>query len=145
MLASRTFHAGLFLVRQLEFALFDMQLHAAGTMDFEAVLSAVRKEVSVIPVPAFNRFAHSFAHVFSGGYAAGYYSYLWAEVMSSDAFAAFEEAGLFDRATGERFLKAILERGGSASARTLFEEFRGRQPQEDAFLRQHGIVQTASS
>ncbi|MBW3566672.1 MAG: M3 family metallopeptidase [Proteobacteria bacterium] len=140
MLASRTFHAGLFLVRQLEFALFDMQLHSSGTMDFESVLKSVREEVSVIPVPAFNRFAHSFAHIFAGGYAAGYYSYLWAEVMSSDAFAAFEEAGLFDRSTGTRFLTAVLERGGSASARELFEAFRGRQPQEDAFLRQHGIV-----
>lgn len=145
MLASRNFHAGLFLVRQLEFALFDMQLHAAATVDFEAVLKAVRNEVSVIPVPAFNRFAHSFAHIFAGGYAAGYYSYLWAEVMSSDAFAAFEEAGLFDRKTGERFLNAILERGGSASARQLFEEFRGRQPQEEAFLRQHGIVENVRS
>lgn len=143
MLASRTFHAGLFLVRQLEFALFDMQLHNSGTMDFESVLKSVREEVSVIPVPAFNRFAHSFAHIFAGGYAAGYYSYLWAEVMSSDAFAAFEETGLFDRSTGTRFLSAILERGGSASARELFEAFRGRQPQEDAFLRQHGIVAAA--
>ncbi|HEX6927700.1 MAG TPA: M3 family metallopeptidase, partial [Gammaproteobacteria bacterium] len=83
LLASRNFHAGLFLVRQLEFALFDMKLHAAGTMDFEAVLQAVRNEVSVVPVPAFNRFAQGFSHIFAGGYSAGYYSYLWAEVMSA--------------------------------------------------------------
>lgn len=139
LLASRNFHAGLFLARQLEFALFDIKLHAAGTVDFESVLQAVRKEIAVVPVPAFNRFAHGFSHIFAGGYAAGYYSYLWAEVMSADAFAAFEEAGLFDRATGERFLAAILERGGTASAAELFAAFRGRAPREDAFLRQHGI------
>ncbi len=143
MLASRNFHAGLFLVRQLEFALFDMKLHAAGTMDFEAVLQAVRNEVSVVPVPAFNRFAHGFSHIFAGGYSAGYYSYLWAEVMSADAYAAFEEAGLFDRATGERFLHAILEKGGSANAGELFRQFRGRPPADDAFLRQHGIEPAA--
>ena len=139
MLASRNFHAGMFLARQLEFALFDMQLHASGTMDFEAVLHAARDEAAVVPAPAFNRFAHGFSHIFAGGYAAGYYSYLWAEVMSADAFAAFEEAGLFDRRTGMRFLNAILEKGGSADAGQLFEDFRGRPPMDDAFLRHHGI------
>lgn len=139
MLASRNFHAGLFLVRQLEFALFDMQLHAAATDDFEAVLNSVRDEVAVVPVAPFNRFAHTFAHIFAGGYSAGYYSYLWAEVMSADAFAAFEEAGLFDRTTGERFLHSILEKGGSDKAEKLFEQFRGRRPDQEAFLRHHGI------
>ncbi|HEX7047478.1 MAG TPA: M3 family metallopeptidase [Gammaproteobacteria bacterium] len=145
LLATRNFHAGLFLVRQLEFALFDMKLHAAATMDFESVLQAVRSEVTVVPVPAFNRFAHGFSHIFAGGYSAGYYSYLWAEVMSADAYAAFEEAGLFDRATGERFLHAILEKGGSANAGDLFRDFRGRPPVDDAFLRLHGIEAAAQN
>lgn len=139
MLASRNFHAGLFLVRQLEFALFDMQLHAAAIDDFESVLNAVRDAVAVVPAAPFNRFAHTFAHIFAGGYSAGYYSYLWAEVMSADAFAAFEETGLFDRAMGERFLHSILEKGGSDKAEKLFEQFRGRRPDEKAFLRHHGI------
>ena len=140
MIASRNFHAGLFLVRQLEFALFDMRLHAASTTAFEDVLREVREQVAVIPAPEFNRFAHTFSHIFAGGYAAGYYSYLWAEVMSADAFAAFEEAGLFDRATGERFMRCILEKGSTEKAAVLFEHFRGRPPTQDAFLRHHGIA-----
>ena len=143
MLASRNFHAGLFLARQLEFATFDMKLHASGSTDVLGTLDAVREEVAVVPAPPFNRFPNSFSHIFAGGYAAGYYSYLWAEVMSSDAFAAFEEAGLFDRATGQRFLSSILERGGSADPEDLFVEFRGRKPNQDAFLRHHGLENAA--
>lgn len=143
MLAGRNFHAGLFLVRQLEFATFDMRLHATGTSDVMGTLAEVRKDVAVVPAPDFNRFPHSFSHIFAGGYAAGYYSYLWAEVMSSDAFAAFEEVGLFDRATGQRFLSSILERGGSADPETLFVEFRGRRPEQAAFLRHHGLEDAA--
>ena len=143
MLASRTFHAGLFLVRQLEFATFDMRLHTGDGKDVMGTLAEVRDEVAVVPAPSFNRFPHSFSHIFAGGYAAGYYSYLWAEVMSADAFGAFEEAGLFDRATGQRFLASILERGGSADPESLFVEFRGRKPTQEAFLRQHGLENAA--
>lgn len=148
MLASRNFHAGLFLLRQLEFGLFDMRLHIdAGQVrtgqDVMQVLNSVRQAVAVVPAPGFNRFPHAFSHIFAGGYAAGYYSYLWAEVMSSDAFAAFEENGLFDRTTGERFLASILERGGSADPQQLFTEFRGRSPTQDAFLRHHGMEDAA--
>lgn len=143
MLASRNFHAGMFLARQLEFATFDMKLHASGSTDVLGTLEQVRKEIAVVPAPSFNRFPNSFSHIFAGGYAAGYYSYLWAEVMSSDAFGAFEEAGIFDRATGQRFLSSILERGGSAEPEDLFVEFRGRKPTQDAFLRHHGLENAA--
>jgi oligopeptidase A len=103
-------------------------------------LDEVRREVAVIEPPAYNRFAHAFSHVFGGGYAAGYYSYKWAEVLAADAFAAFEEHGVFDRATAERFRRAVLATGGSRKALDAFVEFRGRAPQLDALLRQAGIA-----
>jgi oligopeptidase A len=141
---SRTFLAGLAMVRQLEFALFDFKLHhefdpERGSRVLE-VLAAVRRDVAVIEAPAFNRFPHSFGHVFGGGYAAGYYSYKWAEVLAADAFSAFEAAGIFDRATAERFRHAILASGGSRKALDAFIEFRGRAPQLDALLEQAGIA-----
>jgi oligopeptidase A len=141
---SRTFLAGLAMMRQLEFALFDFRLHheydpARGSRVLE-ILDEVRNEVAVIKPPAFNRFPNSFGHVFGGGYAAGYYSYKWAEVLAADAFAAFEEAGVFDRHTAERFRRAILATGGSRNALDAFVEFRGRPPQLDALLRQSGIA-----
>jgi oligopeptidase A len=107
--------------------------------DQQVRLREVRSAVSVVPVPEWNRFAHSFGHIFAGGYAAGYYSYKWAEVLAADAFAAFEENGVFDRATAQRFLDAILSRGGSRDALEAFVEFRGRGPDVRALLRQHGI------
>jgi oligopeptidase A len=141
---SRTFHAGLQGVRQLEFALFDFRLHAeydpARPADVHETLAAVRAAVSVVPVPTFNRFAHSFQHVFSGGYAAGYYSYKWAEVLAADAFSAFEEYGVFDTDTAHRFLGEILERGGSRDALEAFVAFRGREPSIEALLRQTGLA-----
>jgi oligopeptidase A len=145
---SRTFLSGLAMVRQLEFALFDFRLHeeydpARGSRVLE-VLAEVRREVAVIEPPPFNRFAHSFGHIFGGGYAAGYYSYKWAEVLAADAFAAFEEAGVFDRATAERFRRAVLATGGSRKALDAFIEFRGRGPSLDALLRQSGIAERAS-
>jgi oligopeptidase A len=100
----------------------------------------VRDEVAVVRPPPFNRFPHSFQHVFSGGYAAGYYSYKWAEVLSADAFGAFEEQGVFDVATARRFLHAILERGGSRDAMEAFVEFRGRRPEIEPLLRQMGLA-----
>ncbi len=139
MLGARHFHSALFLLRQLEFALFDFRLHMtpgpAAPNFVQRTLDAVRREVAVMQPPAWNRFAHGFSHIFSGGYAAGYYSYLWAEVLAADAYGAFEEAGVFDRATGKRFMQAILEQGGSRKAMELFVEFRGREPTLDAFLR----------
>jgi oligopeptidase A len=142
--ASRSFQAGLQSVRQLEFALFDFQLHAeyhpGHTSQVADVLARVREEVAVVRPPAFNRFAHSFQHIFSGGYAAGYYSYKWAEVLSADAFAAFEESGIFDAATARRFRTAILERGGSRDALDAFVEFRGRKPEIEPLLRQLGLA-----
>ncbi|HEU5398165.1 MAG TPA: M3 family metallopeptidase [Gammaproteobacteria bacterium] len=144
MQGARHFHSGLFLLRQLEFALFDFRLHMQ-THEIDAglvqrTLDAVRREVAVVIPPAWNRFAHGFSHIFSGGYAAGYYSYLWAEVLAADAYAAFEEAGVFDRATGRRFMASILEQGGSRKAMELFVEFRGREPTLDAFLRLNGLA-----
>lgn len=144
MQAARHFHAGLFLVRQLEFALFDFRVHleydpthGANTL---GVLDEVRREVAAIVPPAWHRFPHSFTHVFAGGYAAGYYSYLWAEVLSADAFAAFEEAGLFDAKTGERYRREILAVGGSRPALESFVAFRGREPTPDALLKSYGFA-----
>jgi oligopeptidase A len=144
MLGARHFHSALFLLRQLEFALFDFRLHmtpGAAAPDFvQRTLEATRREVAVVQPPNWNRFAHGFSHIFSGGYAAGYYSYLWAEVLAADAYGAFEEAGIFDRATGRRFMQSILEQGGSRKAMELFVEFRGREPTLDAFLRLNGLA-----
>ncbi len=144
MLAARTFQAGMQIVRQLEFALFDFRLHQEydprqGPRVYE-LLDEVRKQVAVFRPPSFNRFPHSFAHIFSGGYAAGYYSYKWAEVLSADAFSSFEENGIFDAETGRRFLQTVLEQGGSREPMELFIEFRGREPTLDALLRHHGIA-----
>jgi len=144
MLAARHFHAGLFLVRQLEFALYDFRLHleydpARGPRTME-LLEEVRREVAVIHPPAWQRFPHSFGHIFAGGYAAGYYSYLWAEVLSADAFDAFERAGLFDDETGQRFRREILAVGGSRPALESFIAFRGREPEPEALLRSYGLA-----
>ncbi len=143
MRAARNFHAGLQMVRQLEFALFDFRLHAEyepaqGARVLER-LEEVREEVAVVRPPAWNRFPHGFTHVFAGGYAAGYYSYKWAEVLSSDAFSRFEEEGVLNAATGRAFLEQVLERGGSREPMELFVAFRGREPRIDALLRHNGI------
>ena len=142
MQAARHFHAGLFLMRQLEFALFDFRLHhefdpAHGGRTME-LLEEVRREVAVVFPPEWHRFPHAFTHIFSGGYSAGYYSYLWAEVLSADAFSAFEEAGVFDPETGARYRREILAVGGSRPALESFIAFRGREPQPEALLRSHG-------
>lgn len=144
MLAARHFHAGLFLVRQLEFALFDFRLHlefdpARGARTLQ-VLDDVRREVAVIAPPAWQRMPHSFTHIFGGGYAAGYYSYLWAELLSADAFARFEESGIFNADTGAAFRDAILAVGGSRPALESFVEFRGREPEPEALLRSYGLA-----
>jgi len=144
MLAAKNFQAGLFIVRQLEFSLFDFRMHLEydperGGRIYE-ILDQVRNQVAVIQAPKFNRFPHSFTHIFAGGYAAGYYSYKWAEVLSSDAYSLFEEKGVFDEATGQSFLTNILEQGGSKNAMELFVSFRGREPNIDALLRHNGIT-----
>jgi oligopeptidase A len=143
LIATRSFHAGLQTLRQVEFALFDMRVHAEyepdkGTRAYE-LLAEVRAEVAVTPTPAWNRYPHSFTHIFSGGYAAGYYSYKWAEVLAADAFAAFREPGPFDRGTAQRFLDSILARGGSRDPLSAFVEFRGRRPEIEPLLALHGI------
>jgi oligopeptidase A len=143
LLGSRTFQAGLATMRQLEFALFDFRLHAeyepARGPRVDEILASVRAEVAVFAVPEWNRFPHNFAHIFSGGYAAGYYSYKWAEVLAADAFSAFEERGVFDRAVAQRFLDSILSQGGSRKALDAFVDFRGRPPDVKALLRQQGL------
>ncbi len=143
LLGSRNFQAGMQMVRQLEFSLFDFRIHAAdkalGSSELNQVLREVRDEVAVVPYPEFNRFANGFSHIFAGGYAAGYYSYKWAELLSADAFSAFEETGILNPDTGRRFLESILEVGGSVDAMDTFVAFRGRRPQPDALLRHTGI------
>jgi oligopeptidase A len=131
-------------VRQLEFALFDLRMHA----EFDPtqggrvpqILAEVRERVAVVKPPAFNRFPQSFSHIFSGGYAAGYYSYKWAEVLAADAFSAFEEQGVFNNAVAQKFLQAILEKGGSRDAMEAFIEFRGRKPEIAPLLKQMGLA-----
>jgi oligopeptidase A len=144
MVAARNFQSGMQTVRQLEFALFDMMLYSdfdADRGDWLQLLDAVRQEVAVNFPPAYNRFPNSFGHIFSGGYAAGYYSYKWAEVLSADAYSAFEEAGGANPRTGEHFWREILAVGGSRPALVSFRAFRGRDPQIDALLRHSGMVE----
>lgn len=146
MLAAKNFQSGLMMVRQIEFSLFDFELHAThgdGRSVLE-VLEGIRNEVSVLRPPAYNRFPNSFAHIFSGGYAAGYYSYKWAEVLSADAFSRFEEEGVFNSDTGRAFREAILARGGSQEPMQLFVDFRGREPSIDPLLRHLGLSQEAA-
>ena len=143
LLAARNFQSAMIMVRQLELGLFDFRLHHEFNADqpqkVQALLDDVRQQVAVITPPAFNRFQHGFSHIFAGGYAAGYYSYKWAEVLSSDAFERFEQEGVFNSATGQDFLTHVLEMGGSREPMELFKAFRGREPKIDALLRHSGI------
>ncbi|KAB0458883.1 MULTISPECIES: oligopeptidase A [Vibrio] len=143
MLAAKNFQSAMFILRQLEFGLFDFTLHTEYDPEVGArvleTLADVKSKVSVLPSLDWNRFSHSFGHIFAGGYSAGYYSYLWAEVLSADAFSAFEEEGIFNTETGNRFLSNILEMGGSEEPMELFKRFRGREPNIDAMLRHAGI------
>ena len=146
MIAAKNFQSGLATLRQIEFALFDMLLHTEHEPqgDLLALLARVRAEVAVLKPPAFSRTAHTFSHIFAGGYAAGYYSYKWAEVLSADAYAAFEETtgadGVPSLETGRRYRQAILEAGGSRPAMESFKAFRGREPTLDALLRHQGMA-----
>ena len=148
MLAAKNYQSGMFTVRQLEFALFDMELHNGLDPAQENVLDLlerVRDEVAVNRPPAWNRFPHQFSHIFAGGYAAGYYSYKWAEVLSADAYAAFEESPQSFAETGARFREEVLSRGGSRSALENFKAFRGRAPELEALLRHSGMDETAAA
>ncbi|HWT53646.1 MAG TPA: M3 family metallopeptidase [Rhodocyclaceae bacterium] len=151
MIAAKNYQAGMMTLRQVEFSIFDLQIHsvpAAEAKDFRKILDAVRKDVAVVVPPEWNRFPQSFSHIFAGGYAAGYYSYKWAEVLSADAFAAFEEAraqkgaeaSVLDAVTGSKFWQEILSVGGSRPALESFKAFRGREPSVDALLRHNGMV-----
>jgi oligopeptidase A len=146
MLAAKNFQSGLQTLRQIEFSLYDMLLHSAADGDFMALLQRVRDEVALIQPPAYSRTPHTFSHIFAGGYAAGYYSYKWAEVLSADAYAAFEEAAAnnggstLDVETGRRFRREVLEAGGSRPAMESFKAFRGREPRIDALLRHQGMA-----
>lgn len=141
--ASRHFLAGLFVMRQLEFALVDFELHTEhpniNPMVIQNVVDTIRKQVAVVSAPNYNRFQHAFSHIFAGGYAAGYYSYLWAEVLSSDVYEKFKEEGVLNTHTGQEYLSTILEQGGSKDMMDLFVDFRGREPTVDALLRQLGL------
>ena len=149
MLAAKNFQAGLMMVRQLEFSLFDMKMHGEYDPDqpkpIQTVLDEVREKLAVYSTPEFNRFQHGFGHIFAGGYAAGYYSYKWAEVLSADVFSKFETDGIFNRSTGKKFLNDILQQGGSQEPSVLFHNFMGREPSVDALLRHNGIVRGASN
>ena len=144
MLAAKNFQSAMAILRQLEFGLFDFTLYTSYDPEVGArvldTLHDIKSRVSVVPSPEWGRFPHSFSHIFAGGYSAGYYSYLWAEVLSADAFSRFEEEGIFNPQTGTDFLDCILERGGSEEPMELFKRFRGREPKIDAFLRHSGIT-----
>ena len=144
MTKARSFHAAIQMVRQLEFAIFDFRLHlefaSKNKHNIQKLLDDVRENVSVVKTPEFNRFQHSFSHIFAGGYSAGYYSYKWAEVLSADAFSKFEEQGIFNKLTGNEFLKSILEKGGSCEPMDMFIEFRGRKPSIEPLLKHAGIA-----
>lgn len=144
MLAAKNFQSAMGILRQLEFGLFDFTLYTEYDPEVGAkvleTLFDIKSRVSVVPSPEWGRFPHSFSHIFAGGYSAGYYSYLWAEVLSADAYSRFEEDGIFNADTGADFLDCILERGGSEEPMALFKRFRGREPQIDALLRHSGIT-----
>jgi oligopeptidase A len=158
MLAARNFGSGLAMLRQVEFALFDMRVHIDYTPrpaderepgereagekfhTLQAILEGVRREVAIVPKPPYDRFMHAFDHIFAGGYAAGYYSYKWAEVLSADAFSLFEEVGVLSPEIGARFRDEVLARGGTRPAIESFVAFRGRPPSLDALLRHNGMV-----
>ena len=144
MQAARNFQSAMQMVRQLEFALFDMRMHleydAQQDNQIETILTEVRDRVAVVKPPTFNRFANSFSHIFGGGYAAGYYSYKWAEVLSADAYSLFEENGIFNAVCGRQFRDELLSQGGARDAMALFVAFRGREPTIDALLRHSGLA-----
>jgi len=147
MTAAKNFQSAMQMLRQIEFSLFDLLLHAdfdpQGEKSVQDLLDEVRKEVAVLKPPAFNKFQNSFSHIFAGGYAAGYFSYKWAEVLSADAYAAFEEASqnksIINQDVASRFLSEVLSRGGSRDMMQSYQAFRGKEPTVDALLKHNGI------
>lgn len=143
LIAAKNYQSAMAMLRQLEFSLFDFRIHqeydASQASLVEDILSDIRSQTNIVPIVPYNRFQHSFSHIFGGGYAAGYYSYSWAEVLSSDAFSRFEEEGIFNPETGADFLRFILEAGGSRTAAEAYRSFRGRDATVDALLRHNGI------
>jgi oligopeptidase A len=141
---ARNFQSALQMLRQIEFAVFDIKLHQQPNLTrashIQDILDQVRAEISVVKTPHNNRFQNGFSHIFAGGYAAGYYSYKWAEVLSADVFSVFEEVGILDATIGQKFLHCILEKGGSRPAMESFRCFRGREPEIEALLRHSGIA-----
>lgn len=148
LIASRNFQAALWMLRQLEFALFDFKLHLSNTIktgaEIQALLDDIRKQTAILPQESYNRFQHSFCHIFAGGYAAGYYGYLWADVLAADAFSAFLETSIFDTTVAKRFRDTILSQGGSVDALDLFVKFRGREPDIRYMLKLYDIPSTPS-
>ncbi len=147
MIAAKNFLAGMDMVRQLEFSLFDMHLHSdfdvAGPKTAQQLIGEIRKQIAVVFPPAYDRFPNSFSHIFAGGYGAGYYSYKWAEVLSADAYSLFEESGVLNEITGQRFRREILSVGGARPALDSFVAFRGREPKIDALLKHSGMQEAA--
>ncbi|MEO5861529.1 MAG: M3 family metallopeptidase [Burkholderiales bacterium] len=147
MIAAKNFLAGMDMVRQLEFSLFDMHLHSdfdvAGPKTAQQLIGEIRKQIAVVFPPAYDRFPNSFSHIFAGGYGAGYYSYKWAEVLSADAYSLFEESGVLNEITGQRFRREILSVGGARPALDSFVAFRGREPKIDALLKHSGMQESA--
>jgi oligopeptidase A len=142
MITARHFQSAIEMLRQVEYALFDMRIHHEldASSRIDSVLREVQTEACVFDPDPLQRMPHSFSHIFAGGYGAGYYSYMWAEVLSADAYSAFEERGLFDLDTGRRYRREILEVGGSRDALDSFKAFRGREPSITALLRHQGIA-----
>jgi Zn-dependent oligopeptidase len=145
LLAAKNHNAGMFVLRQMEFALYDFTLHTMydsnDSKSYMDYLREVRSKVSLIAVPEWNRFPNSFGHIFSGGYAAGYYSYMWAEVLDCDAFQAFKETGdIFNKEMADKFRKYILTPGGIDDGMTMYKNFRGREPKIDALLKNRGLL-----
>jgi oligopeptidase A len=142
LIEAKNFHSALGMLRQLEFALFDIRIHqkACSKAEVQAILDEVRELTALLKPPAYNRFQHGFTHIFSGGYSAGYYSYKWAEVLSADAFYRFVDNGIFDRETAQAYIDHVLSRGGSREAIENFTGFMGRDPDPTALIRLSGIV-----
>lgn len=151
MMRAKNFQSGLYMLRQIELALFDLRIHheivepdlQKASERIMATLNEVRSQVAVLHPPSFQRFPQSFSHIFAGGYAAGYYSYKWAEVLSADAYSAFEEDPQNYATVGQRFWKEILSKGGSRPAIESFKAFRGREPSPEALLRHSGLLEAA--
>jgi len=153
MTAAKNFQSAMQMLRQIEFSLFDLLLHSnfdpKGEQSVQDLLNEVRDEVAVLQPPAFNKFQNSFSHIFAGGYAAGYFSYKWAEVLSADAYSAFEEASkdtsIINQDVAKRFLSELLSRGGSRDMMQSYQAFRGKEPTVDALLKHNGITSHQSS